>query len=168
MLRYSLMIALASLSLVCAAQVYRHVDEHGNVTFTDQPPPDAERVEIREPNTLAAPPVIERAPEASPEPQPVEYEVTITAPAPETAIPRGPGNFSVSASVTPGLNSGYQLQLLIDGAEEGEPQRATNWALTNVFRGARQLEVIVIDERGKELARSPAVTVYVFRPSSNF
>jgi len=168
MLRSGLMIVLASFSLVCMAQVYKHVDENGNVTFTDQPPPNSVPIEIREPNSLTAPAKIEYAPKAKPEPATAGYEVKITAPANETVIPRGPGNFSVSASVAPSLQSGATLQLLIDGVAQGEPQRSSSWALTNVYRGTRLLSVAVLDDRGKELAKSPEVTVYVFRPSSNF
>ena len=40
--------------------------------------------------------------------------------------------------------------------------------MTNVFRGAHDLEVAVVDMNGEELARSPAVRVYVLRPSVNF
>jgi hypothetical protein len=167
MFRYGLLISLAFLSLVCSAQVYKHVDEDGNVTYTDKPPAESELIEIREPNTLAPPPKIDY-PKKAPKAAATSYDVKITSPAPETVIPRGPGNFSVSASVSPSLQSGAQLQLLLDGVKEGEPQRGSSWALTNVYRGARELSVAVIDARGKELARSEPVTIYVFRPSKNF
>lgn len=170
MLRNGLMIALTSISLVCVAQVYKHVDENGKVTFTDKPAAGSVLIEIREPNTLAAPAKIEYYTETAPAAAAVAkgYEVKITAPANETVIPRGAGNFSVSANVSPDLQSGSKLQLLIDGVAEGEPQRSSSWALSNVFRGTRQLEVVVLDDRGKELAKSEAITVYVFRPSKNF
>lgn len=170
MIRNGLIIALASISLVCVAQVYKHVDENGNVTFTDKPPPNSELIEIREPNTLAAPANIEYHTETAPEAAAVAegYAVKITSPANETVIPRGPGIFSVSANVAPSLQSGSKLQLLIDGVAEGEPQRSSTWALSNVYRGTRQLEVVVLDDGGKELAKSKAVTIYVFRPSRNF
>ena len=169
MLRNSLMIVLASISLACFAQVYKHVDENGNVTFTDQPPPNAERIEIREPNTLAPPPIM-AYPEETPEeltPASVNYEVKITAPAHETTIPNGPGNFSVSANISPNLETDAHLQLLLDGESRGEPQRSSSWALTNVFRGAHVLEVVVLDSKNQELAKSAPITVFVFRPSRN-
>jgi hypothetical protein len=170
MFRKGLMIVLASLSLSCLAQVYKHVDENGNVTFTDQPPENSQLIEIREPNSLSAPPKIEYRSDAATDPAMIKesYEVQITSPAPETVIPKGAGNVSVSASVAPSLQSGTNLQLLLDGVAEGDPQRSSTWALTNVYRGARKLEVLVVDKKGKELARSPAVTIYVFRPSKNF
>ncbi len=160
------------LAMTASAQVYRVVDEHGNVTFTDKPPADAEPVDIRQPNTSAPP---NAAAFPAPPPKPLDdqdagggYQVAITSPANETIIPRGPGNFSVSASVSPALGGGHMLQLLLDGQPRQEPQGSTSWALTNVFRGEHTLTVAVVDKDGKQLATSGPVTVFVFRPSSNF
>ncbi len=154
------------------AQVYRVVDENGNVTFTDRPPPDAERVDVPTPNSAPPPATgIYNTPEpeaTDEEDKASSYQVAITAPANETIIPRGPGNFSVSASVTPSLGGGHLLQLLLDGQPRQEPQAGTSWALTNVFRGEHNITVAVVDKDGKQLASSEPVTVFVFRPSSNF
>ncbi len=160
------------LGMTASAQVYRVVDEDGNVTYTDQPPADAEPVDIREPN-ISAPPSAEAFPAPPPEQISDEgassgYKVAITAPANETIIPRGPGNFSVSASVTPALGRDHMLQLLLDGEPRQEPQTGTSWALTNVFRGEHNLTVAVVDKEGKRLSTSAPVKVFVFRPSSNF
>ena len=105
---------------------------------------------------------------AAAEPEAISYQVSMTAPANETTIPMGPGNFSLSAQVTPTQGRGELLQLYMDGAAWGVPQDNPSWSLTNVFRGAHDLHVAVIDANGKELAKSAAVRVYVLRPSTNF
>ena len=56
----------------------------------------------------------------------------------------------------------------MDGTPWGDPQTSNSWALTNVFRGAHDLTVAVTDTKGKKLANSDPVRVYVFRPSANF
>jgi hypothetical protein len=164
--------ALLLVSLAGNAQIYKTVDEDGNVSYSDMPKVDgaSEKVEVKHINTTPPPPMT--APRkgqqaAEKEPATVAYEPTITAPANETTIPMGPGNFSVSAKVEPPLEPGATLQLYVDGDPEGVPQESTNWSLTNVFRGAHVLEVAVMDMNGEELARSPAVRVYVLRPSVN-
>ena len=96
------------------------------------------------------------------------YKVAIAAPANETTIPMGPGNFAVSASVEPALEPGALLQLYIDGSPSGNPQSSGEWALTNIFRGAHDLTVAVVDDKGNQLAESGPVRVYVLRPSTNF
>ncbi len=159
-------------SLTASAQVFRTVDEHGNVTFTDQPPVDkenAEEVQIQQTNR-APPPPANAYPEPPPEPEAeagASYQVAITSPANETIIPRGPGNVSVSAKVEPALQGGHMLQLLMDGEPREEPQTSTSWALTNVFRGEHNLSVAVVDDKGKQIAKSESVKIFVFRPSTN-
>lgn len=172
-MKYLLILLFCTLlGVPASAQVYRVEDEHGNVTFTDKPPPDAEPVEIRDTNTTA-PPDTTIFPAPAPEPageadESVGYQVAITAPANETIIPRGPGNFSVSATVSPALGRDHMLQLMMDGAPREEPQTTTSWALTNVFRGEHSITVSVVDKAGKTLATSEPIKVFVFRPSSNF
>jgi hypothetical protein len=152
-----------------SAQIYKHVDEDGNVTFSDTPSEDAQRIEVNPTNTTQPPPA-NAFPALPPEPEPVageSYEVAITSPANETIIPRGPGNFSVTASVSPSLGPDHKLQLMMDGSPREEPQTSTAWDLTNVFRGEHNLQVAIIDAEGEQLGISEPVTVFVFRPSTN-
>jgi hypothetical protein len=156
------------------AQIYRTVDEQGNVVFSDQPPPagaEGEQVELQPLNTTPPPeppPEPAPGPEEEEEPAAAEYGVAITAPPNETTIPMGPGNFSVSGVVRPSLGEGHRLQLYMDGTPWGEPQTASSWSLTNVFRGAHDITIAVVDSEGKQLAASDPVRVYVLRPSINF
>jgi len=169
-----LLLVLLLLPLGGVAQaVYRTTDAQGNVVFTDSPPANAtpaDRVEIRPTNTVQPPPIPPRpASENTPnaEAEVAAYTLTITEPANETTFPMGPGNFSVSVNVSPALQSTENLQLFLDGEPQGEPQRASTWSLTNVNRGQHDLTVGVIDDAGQTLASSPAVRVFVMRPSVN-
>jgi hypothetical protein len=161
-------ITLALLATVSYAQIYKQVDEDGNVTFTDQPPADGQPVELGTTNT-APPPVNAYPRRAAPSEKAAKstYTATITSPANETIIPNGPGNFSVSATVSPALQGDHRLQLLIDGTPVQEPQKGGSWSLTNVFRGEHSLVVSVIDETGAQVTASEPVIVFVFRPSTH-
>ena len=169
-----LLLSLLLISLAATAQIYKTTDEEGNVVFTDSPPQGVEREEVELPRTNTAPPPPERAAPPSKEEEEeedaadVEYGVVITVPENETTIPMGPGNFTVSAVVRPSLGADHRLQLLMDAVPWGDPQAATSWALTNVFRGAHDIAVAVVDSDGKSLAISEPVRVYVMRPSVNF
>jgi hypothetical protein len=165
--------ALLFVSLAGNAQIYKTTDAEGNVSYSDMPTNggSSEKVEVQHINTTPPPPTAapqRRQQAAEEEPAAMSYQAVITAPANETTIPMGPGNFSVSAQVEPALEPGAALQLYVDGNPEGVPQESANWSLTNVFRGAHDLEVAVIDMNGEELTRSPAVRVYVLRPSVNY
>lgn len=174
-MRRLLILVLLVAPLTIQAQIYRTTDEHGNVVFTDTPSAGsgpAERIDIRDTNTTPPPP--SPAPSAVPQQsmeeadQTATYSVAITSPANETSFPMGPGNFSVSAKVDPNLRGTESLQLYIGGIPSGEAQRAASWALTNVFRGAHDLTVAVVDAQGQQLAISAPVRVFVHRPSVNF
>lgn len=164
--------ALLLVSMMSTAQVYKTTDELGNVSYSDTPSGNgsSEQVEIRELNTSAPPSEMGRPAQqaAEDEPKAISYKVSITAPTNETTIPMGPGNFSLSAQITPAQGRGELLQLYMDGAPWGVPQDNPSWSLTNVFRGAHDMHVAVINTNGKELAKSAAVRVYVLRPSTNF
>ena len=79
----------------------------------------------------------------------------------------GPGDFVVEAEVSPGLDSGEQLILLLDGETVGAPQAVPRWQLTNVFRGAHRLQVVRVRETGAAQSQSTEHTVYVMRPTVN-
>ncbi len=151
-----------------SAQVYRTVDENGNVVFTDTPPTtDAEQVTINPTNTTPATEIRE------PEPAPVaeeevieevEYSVTITAPQDGGTIPMGTGSFTVIASVSPGLEKGESLQLLMNGTAEGAPQTQNSWDLVNVRRGEHSIVVARYGADGNVQASSAPVGILVLRP----
>lgn len=164
--------ALLLVSMASTAQIYKTTEEDGTVSYSDTPSTggSSQQVQVREPNTAAPPPDMPRleTDPVSEEPEQTSYQVAITAPANETTFPMGPGNFSVSAKVEPNPEPGTALQLFMDGEPQGVPQDSASWSLTNVFRGAHDLSVAVVDGKGKELARSEPVRVYVLRPSVNF
>ena len=153
-----------------AQQVYRVVDENGNVSFTDSPSTSqqsqAQPITIEQTNRAKPVAPANRSEASTPEaPAAISFDTRILAPSQNTTIPMGPGNFAVRARVTPSLRNDESVQLLIDNEPFGEPQRRPNWSLTNIFRGAHALQVLRLDADGRELDRSSTVTVYVLRPS---
>jgi hypothetical protein len=170
-----LLLALLLASFNSAADsIYRTTDAEGNVVFTDSPGASSrpsEQIEIQRTNTVE-PPQISPLPDTNTsgnEPDaPLPYTVTIATPADETSFPMGPGNFSVSANVSPTLKKYEGLQLFVDGVAWGTPQRDHRWDLINVFRGQHDLTVAVVSNAGETRAMSAPVRVYVHRPSTNF
>ncbi|MEH6515733.1 MAG: DUF4124 domain-containing protein [Halioglobus sp.] len=164
---------LSLLSLLIAfsasAQVYRTTDENGNVVFTDQPPnSNAEQITINPTNTAPATEVRVATPgPVSPlneEEGEIDYKVKVTAPEEGSTIPMGTGSFTVIASVSPSLEDGETLQLLMNGTAHGEPQSQNSWDLVNVRRGEHSIVVARYDADGDVQASSDAVHVLVLRP----
>lgn len=151
--------------------IYRVVDENGQQIFTDQPPRNAretETIELAEPNSAPPPPAMPaRADTAPAEAARPERSVRIEYPENETTIAMGPGDFSVQAAAEPPLARFETLQLLMDGAPVGPPQRAALWQLQGVLRGPHDLVVERLNNAGEAVAHSATVRVYVLRPSLN-
>ena len=93
------------------------------------------------------------------------YITRIAFPSSESTIPMGPGDFVVEAEISPRLDSGEQLILLLDGETVGAPQAVPRWQLTNVFRGAHRLQVVRVSETGAAQSQSSEHAVYVMRPT---
>ena len=175
MTRFLVLALLLIAPILCADSIYRTTDKEGNVVFTDAPPAgggEAEPVGLQPTNTTPPPPdrpdLAPAGKSADPGKEEESYTVTITNPPNETSIPMGPGNFSVSVSIHPALRKYESLQLYLDGEPRGEPQASVIWDLTNVFRGAHDITVGVLNRDGETLATSAPVRVYVHRPSVNF
>lgn len=161
----------ASAADSASGKIYRTTDAQGNVVFTDTPPASAdtaEQVQLRQTNTTPPPPARPAAATDNETEEAVSRSVSITSPPDETSIPMGPGNFSVAAQVEPSLAPDESLQLYLDDMPWGAPQQAAAWDLTNVFRGAHDVTVAVIDSEGEQLTKSEPVRVYIHRPSINF
>ena len=162
---------LAPAHILMAQPVYKVTDTDGNVTFTDTPPLSSDSIveeqPVHTPNS-ATPTETMRNPatlvtvEGS-----TRYDTRIVAPANNSTIPMGPGNFTVQAALNPRLAPDENLQLLLDGEPVGAPQRIANWQLTNVYRGEHRLQVVRLDGSGTQRDTSAASTVYVMRPTVN-
>ena len=156
--------------LVAAEKIYRVVEEDGNVTFTDIPPNDAGAVV--EPHSIPGTNITSAVPTAPISADKTDrsdalaaYITRIAFPSSESTIPMGPGDFVVEAEISPRLDSGEQLILLLDGETVGTPQAVPRWQLTNVFRGAHRLQFVRVSETGAAQSQSSEHTVYVMRPA---
>ncbi|MEM9396880.1 MAG: DUF4124 domain-containing protein [Pseudomonadota bacterium] len=155
-------------------QIYKITDEKEGVVFTDRPDSigdgdtqKVEEVELQDLNTASpiASPTLPARKSESPAPKPVPLTVEISSPANEATIAMGPGNFSVSASVTPPLASNERLLLTMDGQPVGNPQTGQSWFIEGALRGPHDLVVERTSSSGKSVASSDPVRVYVLRPS---
>lgn len=165
---FGLLVAL-SLPLSSQADIYKTVDENGNVVFTDNPKGQkAQKIELRKTNTQQA--IKAPAPPDHSKKQPVSeqatpYQLSISSPSDGTYILPGQQTVTVSVELTPALAENHRLQATLNGQRFGSPATGNSIDLNNLYRGSHQLGVIVLDNRGEILARSLTVTIYVQRPS---
>ena len=160
---------LTTIALHTNAQVYKHVDEQGNITFSDHATAaHTKPVTINTPNSLP-PPVQHRAtvkenPALTKESLKENYSISISNLSNDAVIPPGPGNFDVNVQVSPKLARGHRVQLWMDGKPVTAPQLNTLFKLSNVFRGSHQIHAVLINANNKIVNKSEPVLIHVFRP----
>lgn len=148
-----------------SAKIYRSVDEHGNVIFSDQPGDNraSEEVHLRTPNAVLMKQV--RIPQAEPQAtlqEPVEEyrSLAITSPEPESTIRNPQEPVVVAVSLEPSLQGEDRLVLF----DNGEAQAGME--LNTVIRGTHSLVVKVLSAEGEVLIASEPVQVYVHRSTA--
>lgn len=169
MLKYTAITALLlSLSFNSLAQIYKTVDDQGNISFGDAPQKNSKQLEVPKSNTVKAVEVPEKITEEKADSTQVAFKYTslkITSPADDTGVAHGAGDLSVSISTAPALRSEDSLRLLMDGKAQGE-SASGGFQLSNIDRGSHKLQAVIVDPSGKVLKKSSTITVHIMRPSA--
>jgi|AMFO01.1.fsa_nt_gi hypothetical protein len=165
--RLLVLFALASASAAPAvAEVYKRTNPDGSVEFTDVPSKQEEEpVPLNPTNTFEAPSAPLQQSTPKPKASQEKYSaISITSPANEATIRDNTGAITVNVSLTPALQSGHKLVLLVDGSQKGE-STSGSFELTNLDRGSHSLAAQVLDDAGKTVISSTAVTIFLHRQS---
>jgi hypothetical protein len=162
-MRYLIFSLLTLFMAAAHADVYRSVDENGNVVYSDKPSEGAVKIDVKDAQTIKLPP----APPIKSEPPPKEdvpryNSVAISYPADDEAIRENSGDITIQIAVDPGLHAGDVISLLMDDKEVASGP-ATSVTLKNVDRGTHTLEARVVGGDGDTLASSETVTFHLLR-----
>ncbi|MBI2800661.1 MAG: hypothetical protein HYX63_10340 [Gammaproteobacteria bacterium] len=175
------LVALYALLAWCtgcgAIDIYRSVDPERGVEYSDTPRPGAKHIVIEpalptpapSPNGVVGGKLPAAAPDAASTVPRAYQKIVITSPSDQETIRDNGGNILVSVQCLPALQTtfGHRMSLLVDAAPSEAPGTATNFTLTNLFRGTHTLQAVVGDAAGHELLRSAVATIYVHRHSVN-
>lgn len=165
---------IATLSLPAQAEIYKTVDEDGNVVFTDIPPREddenAEQIIIENPNSFAVEEAIPNADawiveseEGDAEEAPFRYDaLQIVSPADDEPVRENAGNVTIVTNLSPRLQRGHVARLLMDGSVVQEGPQAS-FRLANVDRGTHTISVEIVDESGQVMIRSNPSTFHLLR-----
>lgn len=160
------------------AEVYKYLDEQGNVVFSDRQNPSGEDevVDISPPNTIPSTrgtrPTVKMAPpqsKASSKPQDLYSSLSIVHPVHDSSVRANDGNLTVKIESEPPLDAGAGdlLKLYLDGQPAAQGMSA-HIPLENLDRGEHSLEVQIIDVDGQVLKTSPSIKFYIQRHSVLF
>ncbi|MDX1625187.1 MAG: DUF4124 domain-containing protein [Wenzhouxiangellaceae bacterium] len=160
----ALLIAAAALPLA-AQEIYKTIDEDGNVVYTDQKPSeDAKPLKLPELTIVDAERMPDRAPSTgSSETQtiePVEVEFRIASPEPDEIIVNTGYRVDVRVELGVDLPPGAQVAYYVDGElKKTVPSLSTT--LEEVFRGPHELRAELQTSGGRVLAETGAVSFFM-------
>lgn len=152
------------------ADVYKTVDENGNVTYSDNPNnapgSSTEKIEVEPVNIVPAGKrmTLTGAPVQRNITNQAQYVVNIISPTNEYSVPPGQRDLIIAVQTNPALRRGYQIAYYMNGELLGKSTN-NNYSITEIIRGEHTLSAEVIDSQGKVLGRSEPVIVYVHRVS---
>ena len=151
------------ISSTAFGQIYKFVDEHGNITYSDTPPADKQDMEPAElPEVFYQPGVeVPDLPKPS-KAKPRAINVTINSPKEGATILGSATSMNVSASTSEKLIDGEAARLIVNGSPHSTG-KALNWSVTDLIRGEYHLSVEIIDKSQKIIAQSAPVKVFVKR-----
>src|ERR1700752_952274 len=166
---FTLISLLASLAV--AGTVYKWVDENGVVHYSDQPHPEAKKVDVPAAQTykgaasVPAMPAGPPAPPASAQPASAYQGCAIAQP-PNDQTFTNVDSLSIVVRTDPGLRAGAQVFLTLDGQPlNGGKPTGSQFTLSPVDRGTHSVQAVVRNSEGGVLCQSPGVTFNVHQPS---
>jgi hypothetical protein len=162
-----LLSTLLIFSVAVNADIYKFLDENGNVVFTDHPEVGAEKIEKQELQTISAQPVRKTVVQKNND-EPISYTAfVISSPKNEETVRGNNGLLNVELNIEPSLKTeeGHKVTILLDGKAVGEPSSTTSFTLNGIDRGEHIIAATITDKKGNEVAAASAVTVYFKRVS---
>lgn len=169
----SLVFVLAFVCATASAEIYRRIGADGHVYFSDQPGPDAERIEVT-PNTAVRLPQTPVQADASGQADatgtaaditPAYSNLSIVSPASNAGVRANDGNVTVALKLVPDLQPGHTIVLNIDGEDGKQISSGEDLTieLTNLSRGLHTIAASVLDEDNETLVQADPVSFYVLR-----
>jgi hypothetical protein len=169
LMKYLLPISfLLLIALPVQAEIYRSVDENGNVIYSDQKSPDGELIPTPTDNAVTMPRPETSAPAEEKEEKPTGnyHSFSITSPENNAVIRNNAGSITVNLSIDPPLkvSSGDYIRLYLDGEVLRSKLTSSSTPLSNIARGSHTLRAELSNALGKNL-KSASVQFHLKRIS---
>jgi hypothetical protein len=166
-----LTLLLCVISLMAVAEVYRSVDAKGNVTYSDTPSRNAEKVKLPKIMVYSPAPTPRREDKPEPIQEPPYYQkMSITKPKRDETIWDNQGIVEMVLALEPDLkvSRGHRVLVTVNGEPHGEPRVTTRIHIADLDRGTHRIATQVVDMRGEVLIAASPVTIHLHRQSILF
>lgn len=146
--------------------VYRWVDAQGVVHYSDQPHPNAQKLEIRGAQTFSSLPVSPASSEAAPDqsapaPSAIYQSCTITQPGDQQSL-MNVYQATAVVETSPALRAGDSVRLFLDGRQISGSGTSFTFP---VVRGQHSVQAVIEDDNGTIICETSSVTFFVHQPS---
>jgi hypothetical protein len=167
-------VAVATLGLLSATAladnggkttVYKWVDAQGVVHYSDQPHPNAQKLEIQGAQTYAAPaePLTPSyATTQAAEPSGSAYQTCVIAQPADQQMLMNVYSATAVVQTSPQLRPGDDVRLFVDGKQM--PGSGMSFTF-KVYRGQHSVQAIIEDDTGQIVCETSTVTFFVHQPS---
>jgi len=155
-------------AVASAASVYKWVDENGVTHFSDQPHENAQKVELKAPQTFSAPKTTSTPSRPATPGRPAEkvYQSCSMSEPTNDQVFMNTDTVSAGTSVQPTVRPGDTVVVTMDGAPvPGVPANGGQFTITPVDRGEHTIQMVVKDASGVTVCSSASVTFHVRQPS---
>jgi hypothetical protein len=160
------------MSIVCtvavSATVYKWVDETGVVHYSDQPHENAEKVQLKAPQTYAAPPrtLTPERPKDAPAKPAFKYQSCAISEPSDDQVFMNTSTVTAGVTAQPAVRPGDTAVVTLDGQRvPGVPASGGQFTISPVDRGTHSIQMVIQDSTGATVCTSPAVTFHVHQPS---
>ena len=150
---FAFIILLLLASLPAQAEIYRGVDEDGNVFYSDKEQPDSELIPTPSPNTVTMPKPEAKKPAEIEKPEATYKSFGIASPTNDLTIRDNTGNLPVTLSIDPELNikNGDSIRLSIDNQVSVPKTTSLSTQLPNIARGTHTLKAELVSASGQTI-----------------
>ena len=154
------------LAFGAGAATYKWVDKEGRVHYSDKPVEGAERVDLPELPTYAAPvePTAQRngREPRRPDTGPAYTRFEFISPKSEQVFWDLVGKLPVQLALEPGLRDGDRINIYLDGKLTGNsPTTSLGMTLEEVWRGSHSLKAVVVGPDGAARITAESGTFHV-------
>jgi len=148
------------------AEVYKSINEAGEVVYSDSPSKGAEVMHMPELPTYTPPPVAEPVAATTEPVETASYsEIEFVKPENGATIRNNQGIINAELKLVPALRrrSNQRIQFYLDGEPYGAPGTSIRTTMANVDRGEHTLTASVLDAGGEAVISSDPVIVHLHR-----
>lgn len=167
-------VAIASLGLLTATAladnggrttVYKWVDAKGVIHYSDQPHPNAQKLEITGAQTFsssAMPPLPAEPPPEEAQPSGPAYQSCAIAQPTDQQMLMNVHDATAVVQTSPPLRPGDDVHVFVDGKEITGSGTSVTFP---VFRGQHSVQAVIVDGTGQIVCETKTVTFFVHQPS---